>query len=147
MSAPSDLTVEHDVDANRFHLLREGDAVGYLAYRPVGRPGTDLVDVYTTQISPAVRGQGLGEVLVRGALDDLRQRGTSVKASCWYVAEFLDANPDYQDLREGADKPVATGNVPPGRPSPDVARDAHEDGMADTAPRADGGAPGRPPTE
>lgn len=100
MTAPSDLTIDHDEDAHRFHLLREGQSVGLLAYRPVGRPGTDLVDLFTTQISPAVRGQGLGEVLVRGALDDLRQRGTSVKASCWYVADFLDANPDYQDLRE-----------------------------------------------
>lgn len=146
-SAPSDLTVDHDEDAHRFHLLREGEAVGLLAYRTVGRPGADLVDVYTTQIAPSARGQGLGEVLVRAALDDLRERGTSVKASCWFVADFLDANPDYQDLREGAGKPVATGNVPPGRPPADVAREAHEQGMADTAPGADGGAPGRPPTE
>jgi len=147
MSAPSDLTVSHDEDAHRFHLLRGGDAVGLLAYRPVGRPGADLVDVYTTQIAPSARGQGLGEVLVRAALDDLRERGTSVKASCWYVADFLDANPDYQDLREGAQRPKAVGNVPPERPSPRDARDAHERGMADTAPDWTGGAPGRPPTE
>jgi len=147
MSAPSDLTVEHDEDAQRFHLRRGGDAVGVLAYRPVGRPGADLVDVYTTQISPAVRGQGLGEVLVRAALDDLRERGASVKASCWYVADFLDANPDYQDLREGASRPVAEGNVPPGRPAPSVAHEAHERGMADTDPDAAGGDPGRPPTD
>jgi len=102
MTAPSDLTIAHDEDAHRFHLLREGQAVGVLAYRPIGG-ADDVVNVYTTQISPAVRGQGLGEVLVRAALDDLRDRGTSVQASCWYVADFLDANPDYQDLRPGGD--------------------------------------------
>jgi predicted GNAT family acetyltransferase len=146
MSAPPDLTIDHDEDAHRFHLLREDRAVGFLAYRPVGRAGADLIDVYTTQISPAMRGQGLGEVLVRGALDDLRERGASVKASCWYVADFLDANPDYHDLREGAGRPVAAG-IPEERSTPGAARDAHDHGMSDTAPSADGGAPGRPPTE
>lgn len=109
----ADLEVTHDEDANRY-LLHDGDeAVGMLAYRPVGRPDDTVVDVYTTQISPARRGHGLGEVLVRGALDDLRQRGASVKASCWFVADFLRDNPDYHDLREGARRPVATQDSPP----------------------------------
>jgi uncharacterized protein len=102
MTAPSDLTIDHDEDAHRFHLLREGQAVGFLAYRPVASADETVVNVYTTQISPAVRGQGFGEVLVRGALDELRDRGTSVQASCWYVADFLAANPDYQDPRTGS---------------------------------------------
>lgn len=147
-TAPNDLEVSHDEDAKRYTLHRGGEAVGMLAYRPVGRPDHDTVNVYTTQISPSVRGQGLGEVLVRGALDDLRRRGTSVLASCWYVADFLDANPDYQDLRDGADKPVAVGNVPDERTSPDVAHEAHEKGMSDTDPSpVTGGDPGRPPTQ
>lgn len=100
-TAPNDLEVSHDEDANRYVLRRDGAAVGTLAYRPVGRPGEDTINVFSTTISPAVRGQGLGEALVRGALDDLRSRGTSVMTSCWYVADFLDANPDYQDLRAG----------------------------------------------
>ncbi|MFP5321242.1 MAG: GNAT family N-acetyltransferase [Acidimicrobiia bacterium] len=143
----SDLEVRHHEDQQRYVLEDGGEAVGMLAYRPVGRPGHDLVDVYTTQISPSRRGQGLGEVLVRGALDDLREKGTWVKASCWFVADFLDANPDYQDLREGADRPKAVGNVPPERPDPDAAREASAHGMADTAPGTSGGDPGRPPTQ
>jgi uncharacterized protein len=145
-TAPDDLQVSHEDGANRYVLHHAGEAVGMLAYRPVGRPGYDLVDVYTTQISPSRRGQGLGEVLVRGALDDLRSRGTDVKASCWYVADFLDANPDYQDLREGTDRPVALGNVPEERPDAQVAHDAHERGVADTDPTVAGGDPGRPPS-
>jgi predicted GNAT family acetyltransferase len=105
MSAALDVT--HHADANRYVLADGDEAVGMLAYRPVGRPGFDLVDVYTTQISPSRRGHGLGEVLVRAALDDLRDRGASVKASCWYVADFLRDHPEYQDLREGAARPVA----------------------------------------
>ena len=144
----NDLEVSHDESTQRYVLRRGGDAVGTLAYRPVGRPGEETVNVYTTNISPAVRGQGLGEVLVRGALDDFRSRGTHVMASCWYVADFLDANPDYQDLRPGADKPVATGNVPDERTSSEAAHEAHEKGMSDTDPSPlTGGDPGRPPTQ
>lgn len=143
----ADLEVTHHEDANRYVLHDGGEAVGMLAYRAVGRPGDTLVDVYTTQISPTRRGHGLGEVLVRGALDDLRQRGASVKASCWFVADFLRDNPDYHDLREGARRPVATQNVPDSRATPETAHDAHERGMSDTDPKVAGGDPGRPPTD
>ena len=141
------LDVTHHADANRYVLTDGDEAVGMLAYRSVGRPGADLVDVYTTQISPSRRGHGLGEVLVRGALDDLRRRGTAVKASCWYVADFLRDHPEYHDLREGADRPVATRTFPDERAPAPVASDAHERGMSGSAPVIAGGDPGRPPTE
>jgi hypothetical protein len=35
---------------------------------------------------------------VQGALDDARASGRRVLAHCWYVAEFIDANPEYRDL-------------------------------------------------
>jgi predicted GNAT family acetyltransferase len=41
----------------------------------------------------------LGELLVRGALDDVRASGRSVVALCWFVDQFLDDNPTYADLR------------------------------------------------
>jgi len=144
---PDSLDVTHHADAARYVLSDGDEPVGMLAYRPVGRPGADLVDVYTTQISPARRGQGLGEVLVRGALDDLRQRGTSVKASCWYVADFLRDHPEYQDRREGAERPVATRTFPDQRTTPEAAHDAHVRGVSGTDPVMAGGEPGRPPTE
>jgi hypothetical protein len=143
----ADLELAHDTEANRYVLTDAGEAVGMLAYRSVGRPDDALVDVYTTQISPSRRGQGLGEVLVRRALDDLRDRGTSVKATCWYVADFLRDHPEYHDLYEGSERPVATGNVPDERTTPDAARDAHDQGLVQTDPGVAGGDPGRPPTE
>ena len=45
-----------------------------------------------------MRKQGLGAELVRGALDDVRARGSTVLAQCWYVAEFIDQHPEYADL-------------------------------------------------
>jgi hypothetical protein len=40
----------------------------------------------------------MGARLVLGALDDARAKGRRVLPYCWYVAEFIDANPEYQDL-------------------------------------------------
>ena len=69
-------------------------------------------------------------MLVREALDDLRRRGTAVKATCWYVADFLRDHPEYHDLREGADRPVATHAFPGERTSPEAAQEAHEHGVS-----------------
>lgn len=143
-TAANDLDVTHDAAASRYVLQRGGEAIGTLSYRQVGRPGRDTVDVYSTNIRPASRGQGMGEALVRAALDDLRGRGSAVKASCWFVADFLDANPDYQDMRDGHDRPAAGQANPDTRVTPDVAHDAHERGMSDTDPVGSGGDPGRP---
>ena len=60
----------------------------------------DTVVFPHTEISTALRGQGLGAVLVRSALDDVRASGSGrrVVASCWFVAQFIDENPEYRDL-------------------------------------------------
>ncbi len=147
MTPPShdDLDVTHDVDANRFLLRRGEETVGVLAYRSVARPGRQVVDVFSTQIAPEARGHGLGAVLVRAALDDFASQGTAVMASCWYVADFLDANPEYRDVREGHDRPVARQANPDRHTETGEATRSHEQGMSDTVPSTpDGGAPGRP---
>jgi predicted GNAT family acetyltransferase len=51
-----------------------------------------------TVVVPHLRGRGLGAELVRQALDDVRISGRQVIATCWYVADFIQANPAYRDL-------------------------------------------------
>jgi predicted GNAT family acetyltransferase len=46
-----------------------------------------------------LRGRGLGERLIQEALDDVRSRGQQVVPRCWFVAEFIDAHPEYKELR------------------------------------------------
>ena len=52
-----------------------------------------------TEIVPARRNQGFGHQLVKGALDDVRRKGAKVVPYCWFVAEFIEENPEYADLR------------------------------------------------
>jgi predicted GNAT family acetyltransferase len=89
------LEVRHDAEAGRYELYEGGAMLGVADYRP-GEAGV-LVFPHT-EIVPHRRGEGLGAILVRGALEDVRQRGFRIVPACWFVAEFLETNPAYADL-------------------------------------------------
>ena len=95
---PTRLEVRHAAEDSRYELWEGGSMIGLADYRP-GEAGV-LVFPHT-QISPDRRGEGLGAVLVRGALDDVRRRGFRVTPACWFVADFVEANPEYADLVVG----------------------------------------------
>jgi uncharacterized protein len=46
-----------------------------------------------TEVDPAYKGQGLGDVLVHGALDDLRERGLAMRPVCPFVTAYLRRHP------------------------------------------------------
>lgn len=91
---PAELDVSHDREGHRYLLRRDGEHVGLIDYRLQG----DVLVMHRTEIRPEARGGGLGAVLVRGALDDVRGNGGTVVPSCWYVREFIDGHPEYGDL-------------------------------------------------
>ena len=86
--------VRHNLEGSQYELVADGEVVGVAEYR---RSGDTLVFPHT-QVKASFRGQGLGARLVQGALDDVRANGGRVVPRCWYVAEFIDANPSYRDL-------------------------------------------------
>jgi predicted GNAT family acetyltransferase len=92
------MTVMADVRENpaqhRYEIYEDGTLVGIADYMPVG----DQVIFPHTEIDRACRGRGLGEQLVRAALDDVRAKGLSVVPQCWFVREFIDDNAEYRDL-------------------------------------------------
>ncbi|HEY7072001.1 MAG TPA: GNAT family N-acetyltransferase [Acidimicrobiales bacterium] len=87
-------SVRNDPDASRYELVEDGTVIGVADYRIDG----DVATFPHTVIVAQRRGEGLGAELVRAALDDTRAQGRRVVARCWYVAEFVDENPDYADL-------------------------------------------------
>ena len=86
--------VRHNPERSRYELVQDGRVVGIAEYDDRG----DVLLFHHTEIDGHRRGGGLGAELVGGALDDVRARGRRIVATCWYVAEFLDAHPDYGDL-------------------------------------------------
>ena len=72
---PTHLTTGLDVRDNptrsRFELLDGDQVIGFAEYHPVR---ADVVEMPHTVIEAARRGQGLGDVLLRGALAELSGR-------------------------------------------------------------------------
>jgi predicted GNAT family acetyltransferase len=87
-------TVRDNTDQHRYELVIGDDIIGFADYSVHG----DTVVLPHTVIDPAHRGKGFGAVLVRGALDDIRDRGLAVDPRCWYVAEFIRAHDEYAEL-------------------------------------------------
>jgi predicted GNAT family acetyltransferase len=81
-------------ESARYEFVVEGRVIGIAEYRI----GPDYVVLHHTHTAPQHRGQGVAEQLVAGVLDDLRREGCKVVPSCWYVAQFIDDHPAYQDL-------------------------------------------------
>ena len=89
-----DTEVRNNSERLRYELVVDGELVGIADYRAAG----DTVVLPHTEIASDRRGQGLGAVLVRAALDDIRRTSRTVVPTCWYVAEFIDDHPEYRDL-------------------------------------------------
>ena len=89
------LEVRKNEERSRYELLDGGEVLAIADYQV----RDDVVVMPHTVVDPAHRGQGLGEQLVQGALDDVRRKGAKVVPMCWFVAEFLEEHPEYADLR------------------------------------------------
>ena len=90
----SDLDVRHDADRSRYEIFEAGRRVGSAEYEL--RDG--VYAILHTTIDPSCEGRGLGSVLVRGALDDIRESGGRVLPVCPFVPKVIRDNPEYADL-------------------------------------------------
>jgi len=91
----NDVSVERREEERRYVLLVDGEHAGELVFRDRG--GGVLAFLHT-EVDPARQRRGLGSVLVRGALDDARERGVKIVAICPFVEAFVHDHPEYADL-------------------------------------------------
>jgi predicted GNAT family acetyltransferase len=95
MADTDTIEVRKDEARSRYELLDEGEVVAVADYQERG----DVVVLPHTEVTPARRGQGLGERIVEHALADIRASGRKVLPACWFVAEFMELHPEHGDLR------------------------------------------------
>ncbi|HEY0331439.1 MAG TPA: GNAT family N-acetyltransferase [Rhodopseudomonas sp.] len=88
------VTVRDNKPCQRFEL----DAQGSLAFASYRR-AADKVIITHTETPAALRGRGIASRLVKGALELIRAEGLKVVAGCGFVADYLDAHPEYADLK------------------------------------------------
>ncbi|MBA3260345.1 MAG: N-acetyltransferase [Gemmatimonadales bacterium] len=88
------MQIDHDTEAHRFQVqLPAGTAI--LAYTPSGEK---TLEMYSTYVPVAARGQGVAAALVEAALAYARAGGYRVIPSCWYVALWIRRHPEHADL-------------------------------------------------
>jgi uncharacterized protein len=93
-----DLDVRHDELAHKYSARVEGEEA-VLSYRETGE-GT--VEFTRTFVPEELRGRGIGEDLVRQALDDAAGRGWRFTASCPFVRKYLERHPELQEAAAGS---------------------------------------------
>lgn len=86
--------VEDNPARRRFEILVDGSLAGFAAYDL----RQDTVVFTHTEIDPGFRDMGVGGALVRGALDQVGQRGDRVVARCPFVAAYIERHPQYAGL-------------------------------------------------
>ncbi|PZM89803.1 MAG: GNAT family N-acetyltransferase [Actinobacteria bacterium] len=86
--------VEDNPARRRFEILVDGCLVGFAVYEL----RQDTVVFLRTEINEAQQDRGIGNDLVRRALEQVRARGERVAAECPFVATYLERHPDYADL-------------------------------------------------
>jgi uncharacterized protein len=106
-----DLVIRDDVEIDSFEGVLDGRVVGRVIYKRLG----DRVVIRHTVVDPEFRGTGVGTRLVQGVLDELLARGQTLTNYCGFVADFLDAHPDYQRV---VDADHAGVTLPAGRRGP-----------------------------
>lgn len=89
------MKIRHDEKTQQFLLEADGPPA-VLIYR---MEDSGTIHFTSTYVPSAYRGRGFGAWLVKAGLDHARERGFQVTTSCWFVDEFLDRTPEYQDLR------------------------------------------------
>lgn len=87
-------TVCLDEAKHRYEIHVDGELAGFTLAQPRG----DVLLFPHTEIESRFEGHGLSTQLVQGALDDVRARGLTIRATCSLVLAFLDKHPEYQDL-------------------------------------------------
>ena len=85
--------VTENVEEHRFELAEEG-GTAFVTYILEG----DSITFAHTMVPEEMEGRGVGSRLVRGALDEARERGLKVVPACSFVRHFIDTHEQYQDL-------------------------------------------------
>lgn len=85
--------VRRNDDRTRYELTVDGQ----LAVSEYNRLANAAMFTHT-EVPEVLEGQGVGSVLARGALDDVRAQGLTVIPLCPFVAAFMRRHKEYQDL-------------------------------------------------
>jgi predicted GNAT family acetyltransferase len=94
MAVAERIDVADAPERDRYEVSVDGEVVGFSAYR--ARPG--LIAFVHTEVDERFEGRGLGDRLIRFALEDARARGLAVLPFCPFVKAFIEGHREFEAL-------------------------------------------------
>lgn len=58
-----------------------------------------ILTVEHTVVTDALKGQGIGKLLVKEVSDYAREHGLKVNSTCWFAKDIFNKNKEYEDIR------------------------------------------------
>jgi uncharacterized protein len=89
-----EVTVVDNKERRRYEVHVGGALAGILAYSV----HDGVVVMPHTVVEPQYEGRGLGGLMAEKALGDAREHGLKVAPQCWFIAAYIERNPEYADL-------------------------------------------------
>ena len=77
-----------------FYIDEDGEWIAELSY--VRDDGTMTID--HTEIHEKLRGEGIGQDMIKAAVEYARANGLKIKADCPYAKKVIERTPEFQDV-------------------------------------------------
>jgi predicted GNAT family acetyltransferase len=94
MSENRTVEVVPQPEQNRYVIQVDGNEVGFTEYADRGGQRIFL----HTVVDPSQEGNGYGSILIRSALEQVRDAGLRVGAVCSFVARYVEKHHDFDDI-------------------------------------------------
>jgi predicted GNAT family acetyltransferase len=90
------MQIQHDEHGRKgaFYIEENGEWIAELTY--VKNNGTMTID--HTEIAEKLRGEGIGQDMVKAAVEFAREKGLKVKPACPYARKVIERTPEFQDV-------------------------------------------------
>ncbi len=90
------MTLNYQYEPGR--IFAQDDTGNLLAEIRFPTIGDGLVSFAGTFVDPSLRGQGIGDQLVRAAIAAIKERGMKAAITCSYVKAWFSKHPEESDM-------------------------------------------------
>ena len=81
-----------------FFIEEDGEWIAEMTYV---RQQNNTIVIDHTEVDEKLRGQGVGEQMVKAAVDFARENNLKIKPICPYTRRIIDETPEYRDILAG----------------------------------------------
>ncbi len=92
------MQIQHDEHGRKgaFYIDENGEWIAELTYFK----NNDTMTIDHTEIAEKLRGEGIGQDMVKAAVEYARKNNLKIKAVCPYAKKVIEKDPELQDVLE-----------------------------------------------